>query len=132
LGLNGCGHDLRGRRLEIFSASGSPDVEHISEGLQGMFRMWDSHSEHMHLMGEFYMPAAEMLAQPVYKKRRETVADACYQAGKEVVEKGSIDKTCMQKVSFSGVTRTRFQGQANTFWERLDGKASYLKEIPKL
>ena len=116
----------------VFSASGFPDVEHNFDGLQGMFRMWDSHNEHMHLMGEFYMPAAEMIVQPIYDNRRELIERACFNAGKDVVEKGRIDKKYMQEVSFPGVSRTRFQKQSNYFWETLDGKARYLKEVPKL
>ena len=50
----------------------------------------------------------------------------------DVVKKGRIDKKYMQEVSFPGVSRTRFQKQANYFWETLDGKARYLKEVPKL
>ncbi len=113
----------------VFSASGFPDVEHNFDGLQEMFRLWDSHNEHTHLMGEFYMPAAEIITQPVYENRRKMIAEACCKAGKDVIEKGTIDKEYMQAVSFPGVTRTRFQKQADYFWEKLDGKASYLKEV---
>lgn len=116
----------------VFSASGFPDVKHNFDGLQAMFRLWDSHNEHTHLMGEFYLPAAEMIVQPVYEKRRETVANICFMAGKDIVGKGKIDKKYMQEVSFPGVSRTRFQKQADYFWETLDGKAQYLNEVPKL
>lgn len=116
----------------VFSASGFPDVKHNFDGLQGMFRLWDSHSENTHLMGEFYMPAAEMIVQPVYRNRREMIADACFNAGKDVVEKGRIDKQYMQAVSSPGVTRTRFQKQADYFWDTLDGKGRYLREVPRL
>ena len=116
----------------VFSASGFPDVEHNFDGLQGMFRLWDSHNENTHLMGEFYMPAAEIIVQPVYENRRKVIADACFNAGKDVVTKGKIEKKYMQIVSSPGVTRTRFQKQANYFWETLDDKGRYLKEVPKL
>ncbi|MCP4295076.1 MAG: hypothetical protein GY786_05675 [Proteobacteria bacterium] len=116
----------------VFSAAGFPDVDHNFDGLQGMFRMWDSHSENTHLMGEFFLTAAEMIAQPVYKVRREIVAEACYEAGRDVVEKGSVDKKYMQAVSSPRVSRNRFQTQADLFWQTLDGKKSYLKEYPGL
>lgn len=73
-----------------------------------------------------------MIVQPVYEKRRETVANICFMAGKDIVGKGKIDKKYMQEVSFPGVSRTRFQKQADYFWETLDGKAQYLNEVPKL
>ncbi len=116
----------------VFSAAGFPEVEHNFDGLQGMFRLWDSHSEHMHLMGEFFMTAAEIAVQPVYANRLKLIAEACFNGGKDVVEKGVIDKKDMQAVSFPGVTRTRFQQEADNFWETLDGKAGYLKEVPTL
>jgi len=116
----------------VFSAAGFPDIDHNFEGLQGMFRNWDSHNEHTRLMGEFYLPAAELLAQPVYEGRKKVVTAACYRAGRTVVEKGVIPVEEMQKVSFPHVTRTRFEKQANTFWETLDNKAAYLKAVPKL
>ncbi|MCK5876355.1 MAG: NAD(P)H-dependent oxidoreductase [Candidatus Marithrix sp.] len=116
----------------VFSASGFPDVEHNFDGLKGMFRLWDSHNENTHLMGEFYMPAAEMIVQPVYEKRRKIIEIACFNAGKDAVEKGIIDKQYMQAVSFPSVTRTKFQKQADYFWETLDDKGLYLKKVPKL
>ncbi|MDM8565141.1 flavodoxin family protein [Candidatus Halobeggiatoa sp. HSG11] len=116
----------------VFSASGFPDVEHNFDGLQAMFRLWDSHNENTHLMGEFYMPAAEMITQSVYENRRKMIADACFNAGSDVVTKGKIAKEYMQIVSFPGVTRTKFQKQADYFWETLDGKGKYLTETPKL
>ncbi len=35
-------------------------------------------------------------------------------------------------VSFSGVSRKKFQRQADGFWETLDGKKRYLTEVPKI
>ena len=52
------------------------------------------------------MPAAEMMVQPVYAKHRQMIADACFAAGKEAVERGKINPVHMQVVSFPGVTRT--------------------------
>jgi len=114
----------------VFSSGGFPEVEQNFDGLQAMFRLWDSHNENSHLMGEFFMPASEIIVQPVYEKRQETIYNACYQAGEDVINLGKIDKKYMQTVSFTGVTRTRFQKQANYFWETLDGKGNYLKDVP--
>ncbi len=116
----------------VFSACGFPDVEHNFDALQAMFRLWDSHSEHTHLMGEFFMPASEMIVQSVYENRRKDIAEACYNAGKDAVIKGKVSKSNMQTVSFPGVTRKRFQRQADYFWETLDGKARYMKEVPPI
>jgi hypothetical protein len=38
----------------------------------------------------------------------------------------------MRNASYSGVSRSRFQEQADYFWKRLDGKLNYLNEVPKI
>ena len=116
----------------VFSAAGFPDIEHNFDGLEAMYRMWDSHNEHMHLMGEFFMSAAEIIVQSVFSQRNHNIKIACQKAGEQVVKEGKIDKEFMQLVSFSGVSRKKFQRQADGFWETLDGKARYLTEVPKI
>jgi len=116
----------------VFSAAGFPEVDHNFDGLKGMFRCLHSHSEKKSLMGEFYMPGAELIAQPVYGERRKRVEQACYNAGEQVVKVGQIDMEFMQAVSDIEISQTKFQEQADYFWESLDGKASYLKSSLKL
>ena len=116
----------------VFSAGGFPDVAHNFDGLTGMFRAWDSHNENSHLMGEFYMPASEMIVQPVYKSRRELIKDLCINAGKQVVNKGFIDKEIMNKIQDPLVSKETFQQQADAFWESMDGKKSYMANVPKI
>ena len=115
----------------VFSAAGFPEVEHNFDGLKGMFRCWHSHSEKSFLMGEFYMPGAELIAQQVYSERRQKIEQACFQAGKQAVAQGKIDSGYMQTVANMEITQTKFQEQADYFWESLDGKKSYLKNTPK-
>jgi len=45
----------------VFSAAGFPEVEHNFDGLKGMFRCFHSHFEKSFLMGEFFMPGAELI-----------------------------------------------------------------------
>jgi len=116
----------------VFSASGFPDVDGNFDGLKGMYRAWDSHNENSHLMGEFFLTAAEMIAQPVYKNRRDLVKKACFDAGVQVVNEGKINYKYMSEVSNPRVSNKTFQNQADNFWASLDGKKSYLKEIIKL
>ena len=116
----------------VFSAAGFPDVAHNFDGLIGMFRAWDSHNENSHLMGEFYMPASEMIVQPIYKARRDLIKDLCVEAGKQVVTEGFVDKEIMNKIQDPLVTKETFQQQADAFWESLDGKKSYMANIPKI
>jgi putative sterol carrier protein/putative NADPH-quinone reductase len=116
----------------VFSAAGFPEVEHNFDGLKGMFRCLHSHSEQASLMGEFYMPGAELIAQPVYGERRMRVEQACYEAGEQVVTIGKIDIACMEAVSDPGISQEKFQEQADYFWGSLDGKGSYLKSSPRL
>ncbi len=83
-------------------------------------------------MGEFFMSAAEIVVQTVYSQRNHDIKIACQKAGEQVVKEGKIDKEFMQLVSFPGVSRGKFQRQADGFWETLDGKARYLTEVPKI
>ncbi|MBW2607118.1 MAG: NAD(P)H-dependent oxidoreductase [Deltaproteobacteria bacterium] len=116
----------------VFSAAGFPEVEHNFDGLKGMFRCFHSHFEKTSLMGEFYMPGAELIAVPVYAERRRRVEQACSNAGEQVVKEGKINIEFMEAVSDVEITQKKFQEQADYFWESLDGKASYLKSSPKL
>ena len=116
----------------VFSAAGFPEVDHNFDGLKAMFRCLHSHFEKSFLMGEFYMPGAELIAQPVYAARRKKIGQVCYNAGEQVVKEGKINMQFMEAVSDVEITQKKFQEQADYFWESLDGKASYLKSFPKL
>ncbi len=118
--------------IVVFSASGFPQIDKNFDGLKGMYRAWDAHNENSHLLAEFYLPAAEMIPQPVYQDRKELVQKACYDAGVQVVLEGKIDYKFMSAVSNPRVDNLTFQNLADNFWARLDGKRSYLKEIVKL
>lgn len=118
--------------LVVFSAAGFPDVEHNFDGLRGMVRCMSSHYQKQSLIAEFYLPAAELLAQPVYAARLERVRQACFEAGRQAVDKGRIDRGLMETVADPGVTPRTFQAQADHFWETLDGKGSFLKLAPRL
>ncbi len=116
----------------VFSASGFPDIDNNFDGLKGMYRAWDSHNENSNMMGEFFLPAAEVIVQPVYKSRREIVQNACFDAGVQAVKEGKIDYKYMSAVSNPQVNNKTFQNQANLFWATLDGKSPYTKEVPKI
>ena len=83
-------------------------------------------------MGEFYMPGAELISEPVYAERRKKIEQVCYNAGEQVVKEGKINMEFMEAVSDVEITQKKFQEQADYFLESLDGKASYLKSSPKL
>jgi len=116
----------------VFSAAGFPDLENNFDGMRGMFKMWNSHSENMHMMGEYYITAAEMLAQPVYRSRKEKVLETCYKAGVQIVKEGYVNLEDMVSVSDPGVSLSTFQSQSDMFWESMDGKEAFLKASPKL
>jgi multimeric flavodoxin WrbA/putative sterol carrier protein len=116
----------------VFSASGFPEVEHNFDGLKSSFRCFSSHMEKASLMGEFFLPAAEVIVQSVYKKKREKIAEICETAGKQIVNEGKIDVELMTALTDTGISKETFQSQADNFWKSLDGKKSYLKEVPKL
>ena len=116
----------------VFSAAGFPEVDHNFDGLKTMFRCFHSHSEKTFLMGEFFMPGAELISQPVYEERRMKIERACSNAGEHVVKEGKVSREFMRVVSDVEITQKKFQEQADYFWESLDGKASYLKSTHKL
>ena len=52
--------------------------------------------------------------------------------GKQIVNEGKIDVDLMSALTDTGISKETFQSQADNFWKSLDGKKSYLKEVPKL
>ncbi len=116
----------------VFSASGFPEIEHNFDGLKSSFRCYSNHMEKASLMGEFFLPAAEFIVQSVYKKRRDKIAEACATAGKQIVNDGKINIDLMLTVADSGLSKATFKDQTNNFWKSLEGRKSYLKEVPKL
>jgi multimeric flavodoxin WrbA/putative sterol carrier protein len=118
--------------IVVFSAAGFPDVEHNFDGLKTTLRSWASHSENAYLMGEFFLPAAELIAQPVYADRMANIREACFKAGEQATAKGSIEIGLMQTVQDPAVDLEVFQEQANMFWGSLDGAKAYLSAAPRL
>ena len=116
----------------VFSAAGFPEVAGNFDGLKSMFRCFHSHSEKTFLMGEFFLPGAELISQPVYTERRQRIEQACHQAGKQAILEGKITPVLMETVSDPEISQANFQEYANYFWESLDGKAAYKKGAPKL
>ena len=116
----------------VFSAAGFPEVDHNFDGMAGMFRCMHRHFEKSFLMGEFYMPAAEIIVHPVYEERRRKIEEVCNKAGRQVVNEGKISMEFMQAVSDPGVTQKKFQEQADMFWKSMEGKTSFYKAAPKL
>ena len=111
----------------IFSAGGFPEVKGNFDGVANIFRNLSLHSENNTLAGEFYLPAAELLSQPVYSQRRKMVEQTCFQAGKQLVEEGKIAESLMDTVQDPGISQDQFQSQADAFWKSLDGKTAYYK-----
>lgn len=122
----------RNQAFVIFSAGGFPEVEGNFDGISNIFRSISLHSENSSLAGEFFLPAAEMLSQPVFRQRRQMVEDTCYQAGKEMVESGKIDPQLMARIQDPGVPQEQFRTQADFFWQSLDGKKSFYKGTVQL
>jgi len=116
----------------VFSAAGFPEVTGNFDGLKALFRCLHTHNEKANLMGEFFMPGAELIGQPVYTERRTRIEQACHQAGNQLVLEGKIDPALMNTVSDAEISQAKFQEYANYFWESLNGKANYLKDAPRL
>ncbi len=118
--------------LIIFSAGGFPDIDHNFDGISAIMRNMGSHFSKSLLMGEFFLPAAEMICQPVYKSRKERIQKNCFDAGFDSVTKGEIKQEYMDIVADPGVDTETFGEQANNYWSSLDGKMSYYKGTPEL
>lgn len=116
----------------IFSAGGFPDIKHNFDGVSAIMRNMGSHFSKSFLMAEFFLPAAEMIAQPVYKSKREKIQKICFNAGFDSVKKGEIKKEYMDIIADPGIDAESFGEQANTYWSTLDGKMSYYRGTPEL
>jgi len=116
----------------VFSAGGFPDIEKNFDGIKAIYRSWDFHNKNRELLGEFYLPASELIVQPIYQNRKSLVEKACFDAGVQVIIEGKIDYNFMASVSNPYATHEAFKHQANNFWKILDGKKAYLKEVIKL
>ncbi|MHA1186312.1 MAG: NAD(P)H-dependent oxidoreductase [Candidatus Heimdallarchaeota archaeon] len=116
----------------VFSAAGFPDIENNYDGLTSMFKMLDLHNDHQHMMGEFYLPAAEPIVQPIYSDRFIRIADLCRKSGEQIIKEGKVNPSYMKQITEHDYTLERFQEESNFFWESLDGKSSYLKVVPKI
>jgi hypothetical protein len=116
----------------VFSAAGFPEINNNFDGLAAIFRNMSDHIEKMSLLGEFYLPAAEIMVHGLFSDRRASVEKACYDAGVQVVKEGKINTSHMYKVRKPWVSKNTFQRQANTFWKSLDGKKAYIGNVKKL
>ena len=115
----------------VFSAAGFPEVDHNFDGLRKIYQSWDSHNENASLLGEFLIPAAELLTMPPYRDRKKLIEDSCYAAGQQVVKEGYIDQGFMDDMQRTDVTKSSFRDRANNFWGSLIDK-TYMREYPRL
>ncbi len=118
--------------LVVFSAGGFPEVKKNFDGISAITRNMESHFHTTNLMAEFFLPAAELLQQPVYRDRKNRVEETCFNAGRDAVLTGVIDKEYMEAVADPGVEQEVFMDQANSYWKSMDGKKSYYQGTPKL
>ncbi len=118
--------------LVVFSAGGFPNVNKNFDGISAIVRNMESHFHTTNLMAEFFLPAAELLQQPVYRDRKKRVEETCFNAGRDTVLTGAVNKEYMETIADPGVEQEVFMSQANSYWKSLDGKKSYYHGTPKL
>jgi putative sterol carrier protein len=118
--------------IVVFSASGFPEIADNFDGISAIFRCFDKHSEKTKLLGEFFLPAAETLAHPMFIERRNKVEKACFEAGAAVVIKGKVDQKYIRAIQELDTQIEEFKDQANNFWGIIEGKKAYANFIPKL
>lgn len=123
-----------GKSWVVISAGGFPQVENNFNGISAIFRNLHRHKskENGGLLGELFLPAAELISQPYYRGRREIVEELCFQAGLESVKLGVVDQEVMDKLADPMIDDESFMNQANNFWSSIHGKGAYLKEVARL
>ena len=118
--------------LIVFAAGSFPEIENNFDGISAIFRNMTSHLKNTRLMGEFYLPASELLQQPVYAEKRSRIEDTCFASGSDAVQLGLINKEYMKAIADPEIEQQEFMDQANMFWKALEGKKTYNQGVPKL
>lgn len=116
----------------IVSAGGFPNIEGNFEGLRTLFRQFASHSPRASMRGELLLPAAEMIAIPLFQDRKSEVATACIAIGQELVRNGCPSVQNMQRISNTGLSEQAFRHMANIFWSEMDNKKAYTTTMNQL
>jgi len=66
-------------------------------------------------MGEFFMPGAELISQPVYAERRKKIEQVCYNAGEQVVKEGKITRNLWKLCQTRKLHQKNFRSRLITF-----------------
>ncbi|SPF47685.1 Multimeric flavodoxin WrbA (modular protein) [Syntrophobacter sp. SbD1] len=69
------------------------------------------------LLAEIYRPAAEMLPWPESAETRESILEATVQAGREIVQSGSISAATLERITQPIGDFDSFAPMANVFWK---------------
>ncbi|HCL57750.1 MAG TPA: hypothetical protein DHW82_12190 [Spirochaetia bacterium] len=117
--------DKKEQGMVVFSAAGFPEIERNFDSLSLTFKNINSHFNGSRLLGEFYLPCAEILSMPVFKDRLEKVKHACFEAGRQAVREGKIALQRIHEVREVPYDLNEFEKSANFFWKSMEGKASF-------
>lgn len=106
----------------VISASGFTDIKGNFDGLLALFRCLDKHSGDFGLMGELLLPAAEILSQPIYSRKRAETEHLCEKMGSDAVSLGKISVFDMSQLAKPIINKDKYMEQANAYWRSFDVK----------
>ena len=103
----------------VFAAAGFYEVEDNFEGIAVIFQNMHKRFVDMNLIGEFYLPAAEMLGHKLCRKRKLAVEKNCFAAGVQATSEGKIDPKYFAAVQQIKISRTAFVQHSNMVWKKM-------------
>jgi len=117
-GLHAIRHPRRIKKdqsVVVFSICGFPEIEQL-DAVRAHFEDW-SHNSHIPIITEILRPGCmEICNNPLLYQVLNSVMDSLEKAGKDLFEKGEVDKKLLALISQEGSTGEEFAANSNPFW----------------
>jgi len=117
-GLHAIRHPRRVKKDQaavVFTICGFPEIEQL-DAVKAYFEEW-SHNGHIPIITEILRPGCmEIYNNPLHYQLLNSVVDSLEKAGKEIFEKGEVDKKLLALISQEGSTGKEFVASSNPFW----------------
>ena len=99
----------------VLSVSGMPDEAHF--GPLSAHMKYSFATRGRKLAAEIYRPAAEILTNPLFKKKADAVLEAVAEAGRELVQFMAVSPGTMARITQPLVDSQFFAKMGNLFWK---------------